>query len=254
MGLRIKILSGFIVLAIMLSVAGFWSIYEFNSIGSSVQRILDENYKSIQFSKSMVEALEREDSGVLILLSGNWDEGRAIINKADSLFLTNFEAANNNITIEGEKSHLEEIQDRYRHYKNLWEKPVVGTVKEGNVKWYFDVVHQSFLSVKKSVENLIDLNDKTMYRTASELKDKSGRAIMPGIIAVLSALVFTFIFNYLVNYFMVNPIIQITNRINLFKEKRRPFDVQVESHDELADLAASIQVLCYSISDQENKE
>ena len=254
MGLRIKILSGFIVLAIMLSVAGFWSIYEFNSIGSSVQRILDENYKSIQFSKSMVEALEREDSGILILLSGNWDEGRNIINRADSLFLANFEAANNNITIEGENFHLEEIQSRYHQYKSLWEKPVVGTVKEGNVKWYFDVVHHSFLCVKESIENLIDLNDKTMYRTASELKEKSSRAIMPGIIAVLSALVFTFIFNYLVNYFMVNPIIQITNRINMFKEKRRPFDVQVESNDELADLAASIQVLCYSISDQESKE
>lgn len=47
MGLRIKILSGFLILAIMLCVAGVWSIYQFRSIGASVQALLDDNYKSI---------------------------------------------------------------------------------------------------------------------------------------------------------------------------------------------------------------
>ena len=61
MGLRTKILSGFLILTMMLVVAGIWSIYELTRVGTSVQRLLDDNYKSINAGKMMIEALERED-------------------------------------------------------------------------------------------------------------------------------------------------------------------------------------------------
>jgi len=40
MRLRFKILSGFLILALMLSIAGIWSIYELKSMSSSVQGLL----------------------------------------------------------------------------------------------------------------------------------------------------------------------------------------------------------------------
>ena len=109
MGLRIKFLSGFLILALMLAVAGSWSIYEFSKLGSYVQTILDENYKSIYAAKMMKEALEREDSGILLLLLGNWEQGREILEVADSLFVAELQFATSNITIPGEKEHLDEI-------------------------------------------------------------------------------------------------------------------------------------------------
>ena len=71
----------------MLLVAGIMSIIEFSSISSSVQKLLDDNYKSVNASKEMIEALEREDSGILMLLLGQWDEGRYTLTSADSVFL-----------------------------------------------------------------------------------------------------------------------------------------------------------------------
>ena len=59
MGLRAKILSGFLILTTMLFMARIWSIYELTRVGTSVQRLLDENYKSINPAKMMIEALER---------------------------------------------------------------------------------------------------------------------------------------------------------------------------------------------------
>ena len=99
MGIRFKILLGFLTLAVMLFIAGVWSIYELNSIGSSVPKLLDENYRSIHAAKKMIEALEREDSAVLLLLLGRWDEGRFLLNTADSLCIKNFDVAYTNITI-----------------------------------------------------------------------------------------------------------------------------------------------------------
>jgi len=253
MGLRFKILFGFLILAIMLFVAGIWSIYELNSIGSSVPKMLNENYQSIHAAKKMIESLEREDSAILLLLLGKWDEGRLILSKADSVFSNYFKLAYANITITGEQIHLDTIKLGYQNYKDLWQRPIVGTKKEGNIEWYFQSIHNSFLSVKSSIEDLIDLNDKTMYQMASRLENRSNRAIMPGIIAIISALVFTIVFNFLVNYFIVGPIIKITDRIKKFKENRTPYDVNIETSDELFYLSNEISGLCTIVGSKDTK-
>jgi len=243
MGLRFKILSGFLILALMLALAGAWSIYELSHVGASVVKLLDENYRSIQAARQMTEALEREDSAILLLQLGQWEEGRRIINAADSMFMTNLNFAYGNITIPGEKSELDSIRSKYARYKRLWERPIVDTEREGNLEWYFAQIHTTFLQVKQAINNLTALNDGMMYLTASDLQSRASRAIMPGIVAIVAALAFSLIFNVLVNYLMVNPIINITKRINEFRMKKRPFTVDVRTNDELKDLADAIQDL-----------
>jgi len=243
MGLRTKILAGFLILTMMLAVAGIWSIYELTTVGISVQRLLDDNYKSINAGKMMVEALEREDSAVLLLLSGKWKQGRSIIDSGDEVFQKGFTIAQNNVTIPGEPAYLNEINGKYKIYKELWIRPIVDTSRQGNLDWYFQEVHQAFQDAKRSVENLMALNDRTMYQTATELKNRAHRAIMPGIIAILAALIFTVLFNFLIHYYVVNPIIKMTKGIQHFMETGELPDVQVETQDELFDLVSSIQRL-----------
>ena len=101
MNLRFKILSGFLILAVMLCAAGAASIYELNRIGHSVNGLLEKNYRSIVAAKEMIEALERQDSGVLMLMSGNWEAGRATLEEADRAFAQAFGTAKSNITITG---------------------------------------------------------------------------------------------------------------------------------------------------------
>lgn len=231
------------ILALMLAIAGAWSIYELSGMGTSVRKILDENYRSIDAARLMNEALEREDSAVLLLQLGQWKEGREIINTADSMFAANLDFAYSNITIQGEQGALDSIRSNYRLYKSLWERPIVDTEREGSLEWYFNRVHKAFIKVKSAINNLTNLNDASMYETATDLQSRANRAIMPGIIAIVAALALTLIFNILVNYLMVSPIIQITRRINDFREKKRPFVVDINTHDELQDLAIAIQDL-----------
>lgn len=243
MKLRFKVLSGFIVLALMLSVAGVWSIVEIRSLSTAVQDLLDENYTSIAASKSMIEALEREDSGVLLLLSGKWDEGRTIMNSADSLFMAGFDIASHNITIPNEATFVSAIGTKYAAYKAIWERPIVDTGREGNLDWYFASAHGAFVDVKLAVDELMTLNAKVMFETASSLRAQANRAIMPGIVAILAALVFSLMFSYFVNLFVINPIGRITDGITQFIAKGRGFDVRLETRDELSQLTNSIRTL-----------
>jgi hypothetical protein len=253
MGLRFKILSGFLILSMMLLLAGVWSIYEVSSMGAGVQGILDDNYKSINAAKMMLEALEREDSATLLLILGKWQEGRTIVASGDSLFEAAFQIASHNLTIPGEKVLLDSLGSRYDNYRDVWQKPIVGTIKEGDLNWYFEQSHRAFLDVKTSVNNLMDLNDKVMFQTASALKNKANRAIMPGIVALIAALVFTLIFNHFVNYYAVSPIVRITDRIKKFNDQKVPFEVEIETKDEFFDLVSELTTLCARVKTAEKE-
>jgi HAMP domain-containing protein len=243
MGLRTKILSGFAILTMMLFMAGVWSFYELRSMGTSVQKMLDENYRSIHAAKMMNEGLEKEDSGVVLLLLGRSEEGTATIDSGDELFRKGFDIAKNNITIKGEQDYVDAIETKYKGYKSLWTKLIAKTERKADLNWYFQEIHQGFFNAKAAVTALMELNGKNMYQTASALKGRAHRAITPGLVAILSALAFTLIFNYFVSLYVVNPIIKITKGIRKFIETREPVDIEVESKDELSDLVSSVQDL-----------
>jgi HAMP domain-containing protein len=254
MGLRFKILSGFLILAIMLCVAGIWSIYELTTVGSSVQALLDDNYKSINAAKKMDEALERQDSGILVLLLGRWEEGRSIIESADIEFLDGLQIAAGNVTIPGEKAQVDEIRSKYGAFKELWTRPIVGTQHERNLDWYFNEVRHAFLDLKQSIEGLKAMNDRLMYQTASDLKNRAHRAVMPGIVAILSALIFTLIFNFFINFYMIGPIIKLADGIDVFLKTGAPFEHKFETKDELARLGNSIRELTSKLEERKEKE
>jgi methyl-accepting chemotaxis protein len=243
MGLRLKILLGFLILSLMLLIAGTWSIHQMNSFGLSVQKLIDENYKSINAAKSMLEALERQDSGILLLLHGKWEKGRSIINEADQVVEENLKTAKGNVTIPGEDKLITAIESSYAHYKELWIKPIVGTKKEGDLDWYSHEVHDAFLNAKSQVNELIGINDQELYRTSSDLMNRANRAVMPGIVAMISSLVFSLIFSYFVNLFVVNPIIRITGAISDLIDRDVPYRVEVMTGDELGRLNSAIKRL-----------
>jgi methyl-accepting chemotaxis protein len=241
--IRTKILVGFLILALMLAVAGAYSIYELTTIGTSVQKLLDDNYRSINAAKQMIEALEREDSGILLLLSGKWKEGRATIVDAHNNFEKAFDVAGHNLTIPGEKEYIDKIHAKYMKYRENWDRPIVGTEYEANLNWYFETVHRDFNQVKTAVEDLMAINDRTMYETASILKNRAHQVIMPGIVAIAAALVFVVIFNFFVNLYIVNPLLSMIKSIESFLQTGEPAKLKIETQDELGDLAASIESL-----------
>lgn len=243
MKIKFKILAGFALLIVMLLIAGVMSFYEFSQIGKSVKSLIDDNYKTIEASKTMIEALEREDSGILLLVSGKWKEGRTILKSADSLFLSAFSLAKNNLTEKDEDKFIEDIKKSYIIFKEKWELPIVGTYKENSINWYLTDVHQCFLDVKLDVEALMNLNQTNMYKEASELKEQAHRAIMPGIIAIISALIFLIFFNFFIGFILVRPIKKIINAVKNYHSSSQNFDADLTNQDDFKTLEYEIQQL-----------
>ncbi len=242
MKIKLKLFLGFFTLVLMLALAGTYSIIEFTRISSSVNAILQDNYQSIQATKNMLEAIEREDSGILLLLMGDFREGRQTISVSDSSFRQSLDIARNNLTEKNEQQYVSDIESLYTRYRSIIEYPIVNTSRQGNIEWYETEVYPLFQEVKKSIHALMDLNQSSMYREAMMLKEKSKRAIMPGIVAIGAGIVFTLIFNLFINYYLVAPVKRLVHSIRNYK-RGTVFGAEIETNDELKELENSIRDL-----------
>lgn len=243
MKIKIKILSGFLLVIAMLFIAGYMSIFEFIRLGRSVSSLIEDNYKTIEAAKTMLEALEREDSGVLLLLSGQWKEGRTILKSADSLYYSSFNIAKSNITEKDEDEYVERINLSYLKFKEKWEPPIVGTRKESNIDWYFTELHPIFLTVKSDIKALMTLNQDSMHNEASELSEKAHRAIMPGIVAIVASLIFLVIFNFFISKFYIKPIGNLILSLKNYSSQTQKFTAGITTNDEFNELENEIQNL-----------
>ncbi|MFO8233922.1 MAG: MCP four helix bundle domain-containing protein [Bacteroidales bacterium] len=240
MKLRYKILSGFLLIIVMLLISGSFTIIEFSKISKSATGLMGKHHSSIEASGKMIEALERENTGILLLLQENLDEGAEAIHYGDSLFLASFHIVQNNITEKNEEKYIDSIKDRYERYKQTWEGSIDDLERGAGLNWYDEENHHAFLKVKESVQALMEYNQQSMYEEAGTLKEKAKRAIMPAIIAILLAFIFLFLFNYLLNYYYISPIERLTQELENFPPGKEEIVTKIEARGELRRLKEAI--------------
>jgi methyl-accepting chemotaxis protein len=66
---------------------------------------------------------------------------------------------------------------------------------------------------------------------------------MPGIIAMVSAFIFAIVFSFLVNVFIIGPIVKLTSGIQDYLDSGRRLNVRVETDDEISKLISSVERL-----------
>jgi len=253
MHLRYKILSGFIILALMLTIAGLWSIYHFQFIGNRVNKMMNREYKSINSSISMLNALEREDSAILLSLLGNLHESSSILQAADSTFIVGLNQAKKSISEKSDNNLILEIEDNYNIYKNEWHNLANSEPPKDLLEWYFINAHSKFLNVQNSVEKFLIDSENELYSIASNLKDLANRATMPGIIAIIATLAFTIMFSYFVHLYFISPIIKIITAVKQYKKSGTAINVKVFSKDEMAELAEGVNYLSTQIKNKSSR-
>ncbi|GBD92731.1 hypothetical protein BMS3Abin05_00305 [bacterium BMS3Abin05] len=243
MRLRIKILIGFLIIATVLLLAEIWLVYQMNGMEASVENLLESNYQSINATRNMLIALEREDQAVLMLSQGKWDGEKSELNTADALFRSGIKNVLKGHLSPAKKARIDSIRIHYAALKNLWEAPVTGIKKEKNLDWYLTEFKPAVTKVKTILYQLIGIGNQGMYRASLDLKDRVHRIVMPGLVAILAAIIYLFIFDFFIDHYVIHPIVKITKGVRDLLELNKPFEVEVESKDEVAELASQITTL-----------
>ena len=229
------------LLVFMLLIAGLMSIWELKKMNNSFSDVIDNNYQSIEHALKVIYALERQDSGILMVYLGNEEEGRHVINSADSTITKSMIGIKSNATEPGEEEAITRIENEYKSYYSL-----LDSVKSSQVnaeELLYKGLHNQFIKTKSEVNFLMELNQASMYSKAREMHDTLYQTMMPGIVSIILAIVFALLLNFFISRYFVEPLHKLIGATQNYKPPLANLNVDIKSEDELKTLQMEINSL-----------
>lgn len=144
--LKVKIFSSFMLLVFMLLIAGVMSIWELSKMNDSFRDVIDNNYQSIEHALNVIDALEREDSGILMVYLGKNEEGSRLIHAADSTIARSMIDIRKNVTEKGEERVIRNIDLEYKTYSALLDSIIS---KKPTEEIEYLSLHDQFMNTKR---------------------------------------------------------------------------------------------------------
>lgn len=241
MSVRLKIITGFIILASLLVISGLISIYELTKLGNSINKLLENNYKSIDYAKQMSLNIELQKKALLLTIEQDTKNANLIYKESSNNFEELVRKSSNNLTQPGEVQLIDSISILYTNYKDIATAFI--NSKNPTLNKYLNTLQPQLFNIQHYVELLITTNQQSLQQVADIIKRSPFRSILPGLIVIISSVMFSIIFNYMISYYIIKPIIKMTESINNYIKYKRPFEVNVETKDEVFRLREAIKSL-----------
>jgi NtrC-family two-component system sensor histidine kinase KinB len=243
--LRKKILVGFgIVLILMVVIVG-WSLVSLLRLGRATDAILTENYKSILAAENMIDAIERQDSAILLVILGYDEEGLAQFRQNENQFLQWLGRAKDNITIPGEEKIIETIERGYSAYlvdfSNL--RLLAGSDRGRAAAFYHETVLPAFKVIRDECIRLREINQETMFAASDLAAQVAHRAIASVLVIGAAAILLGLGFSLLLSHVIVHPLRLLTGATRRLSEGDYDVRVEARSSDELGHLAEDFNTM-----------
>lgn len=210
-------------------------------MNSSFTNVIDNNYLSIEHALEVTYALERKDSGILMVLLGSNEEGLDVINSADSTITNSMIEIKKNATESGEEALIETVEIEYKTYSTLVNSVFSNEID--NQEAAYKNLHSQFTKTKKAINNLMELNQTSMYSKANEMHNRLYQTIMPSIVSIVLAIAFALLLNFYISHYFVNPLNKLIGAIKNYTPSSSNLDVNIKSEDELKTLELEINSL-----------
>jgi len=240
MTLKKKILIGYGVAFVFMGLVVVWAVTNLVSLGKASDAILRENYRSILAAENMVDALERQDSAVLLIFLRDSEKGIHQFRENEAAFLQWLARAKDNITIQGEAERVQSIEAYYAKYRQ--EFSALTDLRDAaksppQLPDYQKRIFPLFAEVRDSCIRLRNLNEETMYAASLRAGTVANRAIWSTVFVAASALIVALIFSLLLAERIVRPVRRFMDASRKISAGDYAVQVPVETDDELGRLA-----------------
>lgn len=238
--LKGKITIVYLSLVIMIAIVGIFSAIKLFELGKSIDGLMVNNYKSINATNNMLEALEEQNNGVLNYLYGNRQDGIDLFYKNNDIFYKWFNIEYNNITEIGEMQHNENIKQYYINYLKYFstlQDIRSSHGEESAAKYYDESILPIFSQMKNELEEISQLNERAMFNNKERVTRDTHRSL--SLILILSAAAVVsgfFLSGFFINKFL-KPMHLLTETMKSVKEGNLDNQAPVLTQDEVGDLA-----------------
>ena len=240
MTLKKKIVIGYCVVFALMGLVVAWAVTNLVFLGNATDDILNENYRSIIAAENMVDALERQDSAILIIFLGDTRKGISQFRENEGVLLEWLARAKDNITIEGEAKLVRSIEAEYTTYRQAFSALTdLGGLEKLHLdpSYYHQTIYPLFARLRQVCIGLRNLNEQTMYNASVKAGDMAERAIWSTVAVALSALIVALIFSLLLAERILRPIRRFMEASRKISTGDYAVRVPVGTGDELGLLA-----------------
>jgi signal transduction histidine kinase len=215
--LKTKITVGVLFLYIMLLVVSVVGYYYLSRLNERAKVILKDNYESLDYSKSMLVALED--------IPVNRDS-------AIKAFEASLEKQGRNVTEPGEKAATAEVMQAFQAYK------------DNNLT--------DLSAIKRGIYKIMDLNMNAIVGKNEKAKKTADHALI--YIALISGICFLLGFTFVYNFpgYIANPIHELTEGIKSIADKQYSKRLYFKSDDEFGELATAFNTMAQRLDEYEH--
>lgn len=230
----------YLCLVLLIALVGLVSILNIYHLGKSTNGLMVDNYKSINAVSNMLEAIERQDSAVLIYLNVDRQKGIELFAENSDTFNKWLNIERSNITEKGESDYVNKIGNYYVNYIKSFSELQEIRNNDGvnkSIDFYNTIIYPQFDKLKQEMKGLSQLNEKAMF-AGRDATTNSARQSM----YVVSILSFTavgggFLLSRFFTIRFLKPIYSLTQTVKLVRAGELNQQITVGTKDEVGELA-----------------
>jgi NtrC-family two-component system sensor histidine kinase KinB len=246
--LRQKLSLGFGGLLLIILIIGGQSILRLTRLGSSIDIILRENYRSVIACQGMKEALERIDSGLLFVFLSEKRQGTDLVRQNEAAFEKSLQAELDNITMPGEGDKARRLSDLYTRFRGITDgllnEPALA---EKQRKVYFDELFPIFLQIKETADDILQLNQKNMSDANDTARRSAAAARRQMYVFLAGGLLLAGAFVFFTRGWILRPIQALTASAEEIKKGNLELVVPIHSRDEIGRLSETFNEMAAAL-------
>jgi NtrC-family two-component system sensor histidine kinase KinB len=232
-----RIFLGLAPIFVLIVVMGAYAVLLFTKLGSRVDVILRENFRSVLAGQQMKEAAERMDSGLFFSLVGEEERGRDLYTRNLPIFKEALKTELGNITLPGEDKLADDLRRFHDDYTAradvFWQTADLGERRT----MYFGQILPIFTRIKDTAQEVISINQNAMVKADRDARELSARSTRYMILASSLGMAAALFLAARLQKAILKPIEALTTVSKELGEGKLDQIVPVESRDELGQLA-----------------
>jgi two-component system, NtrC family, sensor histidine kinase KinB len=255
LGLRQKLSLGFGGLLLIILIIGIQSIIYLTRLGSSIDVILQENYRSVIAAQEMKEALECMDSGILFISLGEEIQGTELIRKNETLFEKALQVELNNITIPGEKEKAHHLRDLFTQYQvALHEIKRPETPVYQKREAYFSKLFPLFLQIKETADHILQMNQQNMSEANDSARSTAALATRQMYILVLAGLIMAVGCVLFTGRWILRPVNRLIRSAEEIQKGNLELVIRSNSRDEIGRLSEAFNEMASALRESRRSD
>ncbi len=251
MKLKTQIFLGFLFIIILTIILSGVFVYYLENLGRSSDKILKENYRSVKASEELTFSLAKMDQILAkVCLGKNYNQEILlnIIESEKKIFRNNLTISKKNISEIGEINVVRSIETNFDNYSSAIDS---FKTSEDRISLYFNQLQRQNELIREGCIALINLNHGAMSRRDSLTQGLYFQAKIYVFIVTLMVLLISGITIFKIPQLIVQPIIDVTEKIKRITAGEYEQKIEIDSNNELGDLIKAFNMMSVKLKELE---